>query len=309
MKIRYKELREDHDLKQSDVAKILGVTTNAYRHYENFNSDMTLTKCNALANYYHVSVDYLLGLTDNKYYQSHSKEVNYDLIKKRITELRKQSNLTQATIASKLGFVTSTYGFYETGRNIPTTLKLLIIANYHQCSMDYLMGRIDNSMIKKKTKIKTMTSSNKPHVMIKELRKSKKLTQENIANILEVKLTTYRQWELRVNDLPLNIANTLANYYHVSLDYLLGLTKTKQYDHYNLDINYNIMCTRLKQLRKKQNLKQTELCLKLNMPQTTYSDLEHGKNIPTTFKLLNILSYYNASMDYILGRTDINNLN
>ena len=38
--------------------------------------------------------------------------------------------------------------------------------------------------------------------------------------------------------------------------------------------------------------------------QTTYSSFETGARCPTTHKLLYIVNFYNASMDYVVGRTD-----
>lgn len=61
-----KDLREDNDLTQKDLCKILGVAQNTYSQYETGKIpwiDDTLIK---LAKFYNVSTDYLLGLTDQK---------------------------------------------------------------------------------------------------------------------------------------------------------------------------------------------------------------------------------------------------
>ncbi len=308
MEPQYKNLREDQDLTQENIADLLGVKKDTYKQWENQVNDISLEICNKLAVFYNVSIDYLLGLTKTKQYTNCNSTIDYNILRQRLKELRKKNRLTQTKLGDKVGFKKTTYASYENGKNIPKAFRLAIIADFYNCSVDYLLGKINTSMIKEETTpSKTMVEVS--HARFKELRKINNTTQANLANSLGVKQTTYAKWESFINDIPLDTANALANYYNVSLDYLLGLTEIKQYDKYNLDINYKIMCTRLKQLRKECNLKQTELCLKLKMPQTTYSDLEHGKNIPTTFKLLNIISFYHVSMDYILGRIDTNNLN
>ena len=61
---RLKDLREDHDLKQSDIAKILGISQQYYQCYESGKNELPLRHCITLAKYYKVSVDYLVGLVD-----------------------------------------------------------------------------------------------------------------------------------------------------------------------------------------------------------------------------------------------------
>lgn len=63
---RIRELREDHDLRQIDVAKILNMSQTGYSKYEIGENDIPTAVLIMLADYYHVSVDYLLGRTDNQ---------------------------------------------------------------------------------------------------------------------------------------------------------------------------------------------------------------------------------------------------
>ena len=61
---RLKELREDKDLLQSDIAKILNVSQVAYSYYEIGKRQLPIDLLKKLAIYYQTSTDYLLGLTD-----------------------------------------------------------------------------------------------------------------------------------------------------------------------------------------------------------------------------------------------------
>ena len=58
-----RDLREDHDLKQSDIAAILQTTQQQYSKYETGKVDPPIHCFSILADFYHVSVDYLLGRT------------------------------------------------------------------------------------------------------------------------------------------------------------------------------------------------------------------------------------------------------
>ncbi len=59
-----RELREDHDLTQRDIAKILGMAQPQYYRYEQGYRDTPSDVLIALARYYNTSVDYILGETD-----------------------------------------------------------------------------------------------------------------------------------------------------------------------------------------------------------------------------------------------------
>ena len=64
MNLRIRDLREDHDLKQVQIADYLQCDQSLYSKYERGERDLPLRLAVELAKYYGVSVDYLVGLTD-----------------------------------------------------------------------------------------------------------------------------------------------------------------------------------------------------------------------------------------------------
>lgn len=60
---RIKALREDRDLTQAEVAKVMKTTQQQYSKIENGKADISAEKLVLLAKFYQVSVDYILGLT------------------------------------------------------------------------------------------------------------------------------------------------------------------------------------------------------------------------------------------------------
>lgn len=62
---------------------------------------------------------------------------------------------------------------------------------------------------------------------IEDLRVDNDLTQQDVANILHCQREVYRRYEKGTRELPLSYAIILAQYYKVSLDYLVGLSNTK----------------------------------------------------------------------------------
>lgn len=62
---RIRDLREDRDLNQTQIAKMLGMSQTGYSKYETGENDVPTSILIKLSSFYGVSVDYLLGLTDN----------------------------------------------------------------------------------------------------------------------------------------------------------------------------------------------------------------------------------------------------
>ena len=61
---RLRDLREDHDLTQQEVADILGTSQTMYARYERGANELPIRHLLVLCDYYKVSADYVLGLTD-----------------------------------------------------------------------------------------------------------------------------------------------------------------------------------------------------------------------------------------------------
>ncbi|MBE6704897.1 MAG: helix-turn-helix transcriptional regulator [Ruminococcaceae bacterium] len=59
---------------------------------------------------------------------------------------------------------------------------------------------------------------------VRDLREDKDKTQKEIADILNMQLTVYQRYERGERELPLWAAIKLADYYNVTLDYLVGRT-------------------------------------------------------------------------------------
>ena len=57
-----RELREDRDMKQAEIANLLGTTQQVYSRYENGVNELPIRHLITLCRYYDVSADYVLGL-------------------------------------------------------------------------------------------------------------------------------------------------------------------------------------------------------------------------------------------------------
>lgn len=99
-----RNLREDNDLKQTDIANILCITQQTYSNYENAKSEIPLNNLIKLADFYNVSTDFLLGRTT---YKDNLKSLN-SLLLDNITYgdlLNKISKLDKCNLTSLIDFL------------------------------------------------------------------------------------------------------------------------------------------------------------------------------------------------------------
>lgn len=64
--MRLKELREDSDIKQSQIADLLNIRQNTYSQYENGQRQIPIEALIKVADYFNVSVDYILERTNDR---------------------------------------------------------------------------------------------------------------------------------------------------------------------------------------------------------------------------------------------------
>ena len=63
---RLRDLREDKDFKQKDISELLNIHQTTYSDYELGRLNIPVSSLHILADFYHVSIDYLLGRTNKK---------------------------------------------------------------------------------------------------------------------------------------------------------------------------------------------------------------------------------------------------
>lgn len=63
---RMRELREDNDLSQGEVGKLLNKSQQGYSHIENGRAELRIDDLIILCRFYHVSADYMIGLSDKE---------------------------------------------------------------------------------------------------------------------------------------------------------------------------------------------------------------------------------------------------
>ena len=139
---------------------------------------------------------------------------------------------------------------------------------------------------------------------IKDLRDEHDLNQIKAAEIMGVSKSTYARWETDEAIIPLVHLNNLCNYFDVSMDYMTGLSKQKNYSITNKKLNKELVGKRLKEFRTSHSLTQEKLAKEINTSHSTISGYEHGKNMILTAFAYNIAKKYKISLDWLCGRID-----
>ena len=140
---KLKNLRENNDLTQRQIALKLNVSKSTYNRWETGETFIPLKHLNNLCNFYNLSMDYIVNLSNNKNYDNVKNEINKKIIGKRIVYLRKKFNLSQNDLAKLLNTSHSTISAYENGKTLILTVFAYSIATKFNVSLDWLCGRID----------------------------------------------------------------------------------------------------------------------------------------------------------------------
>ena len=139
---------------------------------------------------------------------------------------------------------------------------------------------------------------------IKNVRERIGITQVAIANMLGIDKSLYGRYEKELQSIPLKHLITICDYFEISLDYAFGFKENSKMTKINKKVDNVLVGKRLKEFRKKNNLRQIDLANALNTTQSVIADYERGRYLIATPFLYTICKNYKVSADYLLGRID-----
>lgn len=146
---KMKDIRFEFEIKQKDMADILGVARSTYNQYEQQYDIIPLKILNEFCNYFNISIDYILGFTEDRQYDDTKKEINLKISGQRLRKLRRENKLTQQELANKFKIANSTISLYERGHKLISTATLYSIAKLFNISTDYILGKTEQKHLKK----------------------------------------------------------------------------------------------------------------------------------------------------------------
>ncbi len=140
--VKIKNLREDHDMTQKDIATLLNVQRSTYTMWELGDVNFPILQLIRVAEIFETNVEYLLELSKNNRPAKYPKNINYIQIGNLLRQERIKRGKTQEEFADKLGIRQSSYSYYEDGKTKIPTEKLAFLAKEYHISLNQVCGEI-----------------------------------------------------------------------------------------------------------------------------------------------------------------------
>ena len=140
-KQRFLELIDDLDCKKSEIPTMLNIDYNIFIKITEFGIIPKPVVLIRIADYFNISVEYLLGSTNNAFFLKADKETTF---LNRYQVLKSEKNLTDYAIAQKLHITTSYTTNWKNKKYIPSIVNVIELSEIFKVSVDYLLGRTDD---------------------------------------------------------------------------------------------------------------------------------------------------------------------
>ena len=137
---------------------------------------------------------------------------------------------------------------------------------------------------------------------LRDIREDNDISQEKMANILGVNRSTYSLWELGINIIPLKNLCDYADYFNLSIDYILGLTNVKRNTNLVKGLDLNVLGNNMKSIRIKNKLSQENVADMLNVTQACITKYEKGSICISTSNLYKFAKEFKISLNELCGK-------
>lgn len=137
---RLKDIRENADISQKEMASILKVKRSTYSLWELGINIIPLSYIVSFADYFNYTIDYCLGLTNIKN-SSNKKGLDLIVLGNHMKEIRLKNNLSQENIADFLKVTQACIVRYEKGLVCISTSNLYKFCKEFKVSMSYICGK------------------------------------------------------------------------------------------------------------------------------------------------------------------------
>lgn len=144
---RIKDIARQKGIKISDMLTVCNLSKNALSSMNSRGSWIQANSLAKIADYLGVSVDYLLGRTENPIEQIspiNTDKISSSNIINKILEIMETKHLNQRELCVKLGIKDSTFSTWKSRGTDPPAKYILLICEFLDVSVDYLLGITDN---------------------------------------------------------------------------------------------------------------------------------------------------------------------
>lgn len=267
---RIAEQRKKLGLSQEELAEKLNISQKSISKYELGDRKPQYKVLVRMAEYFGVTVDYLLRSTD-------TQDFGICDCGNTIKELRTEAGMTQEELGMLLNVQNAAVSKYESGKVPLTGETLLKLSKIFNVSTDYLLGAEEgNTMIGGK---------------IAELRKEQGLNQKELAKKIGVSRSALSLYEIDRREPDLETVKKIASLFGVTTDYLLGAEEGGN----------TMLGKRINELRRASGMTQEELGKKLGVIKQTVSSWENDSSEPNHAATIALAKLFGVTTDYLLG--------
>lgn len=211
-----------------------------------------------------------------------------------LKKLREHHGISQAKVANDLNISRVAYTNYELGKREPSYDMLIHIARYFHMTVDDL---IREQELTADQSVPVLSSNSAFDKRLKEVRTVHGISQNALSQKIGVSVGAVGMWEIGKRKPNYDVLMKIADFFHVSTDYLLGRDAIVE-----ATVPYTKFGSSLCHLREQRQLTQYELANKLHLNRETYAHYEIGKRQPDYETLVKLADFFNVSLDYLFGR-------
>lgn len=137
---------------------------------------------------------------------------------------------------------------------------------------------------------------------LKNLRNNREITQEELAQILKVNRSTYKNWENGIVMIPIEIADELSMFYNVRLSYILGLENKKNSNGKIKKMEYDVLLKNLSILKKENHNSYEEIGAYIECAKSTCQRYFKGTIRIPIDRLISLAELYEIDLDKLCGK-------
>lgn len=219
--------------------------------------------------------------------------------------LREDSGKSQMEVCKTLNIEQSTLANYENNKRIPKIDILVNIAKFYNVTVDYILG-----VESKDYEWKLPYIENRFTTIIKELEKTLCVSTKELADNLQISEETLYDFMIGKSIPSLDFLEKMSAFYHIGLDYLIGSSYKSQIpitkdgnsvDSFLFDITFR---SRFEVLCLSKNITSMNSETTIGLTHREFIDISYNR-MPSLYELLIISYFFNVSLDYLMGKTDI----
>lgn len=273
---RIAEQRKKLGLSQEELAEKLNISQKSISKYELGDRKPQYKVLVRMAEYFGVTIDYLLRSTD-------TQDFGICDCGNTIKELRTEAGMTQEELGMLLNVQNAAVSKYESGKVPLTGETLLKLSKIFNVSTDYLLGAEEgNTMIGGK---------------IAELRKEQGLNQKELAKKIGVSRSALSLYEIDRREPDLETVKKIASLFGVTTDYLLGAEGDAMGTEEKINEIAQRVGRNIRSIREQAGLSQDEFAEGFSVKQPTVANWEIGKRQPDLNMLIQIAQFGGTSLD------------